>query len=452
MYVTNTPSVGFFRNYLYMGLAIRTFSEEAPARGVEGEDPGAHGAVFADFNNDGEFDLVVGNAMGQDRIYRNDAGFFTDMTAGSGLDGTDFETRGVAVGDFTGDGLYDFIMTNPVFDLDPRFFNNLGDFDFLAEDAGLDYTGFTQGVTVGDVDNDGDLDLIESLWGSLNAGGRTNRLWLNDGLGYFFDGSDAVGFTFSHDSARAYNGSVLGDTDNDGDLDLLVIGEVLRFFRNEGGGAFLEITDLTGLEGAAFGAAMGDLDNDGDLDVVVADSDGPYSVWDNIGDNSFVRRSTLTPPPGGNVDPRGVALADYDNDGDLDIAIAHKLATTQLWRNEAGASNYLKLRLANAEGQAGPIGTKVYVYIAGQLDQASALLAYREIGSATGYVTQDSPVVHVGLGTRTSVDIRVSFPDGLSQTRTSVSGLVVINAWEIPNTPSGSWRIRGLLLLLQGLF
>ena len=429
IYISNTPGTGSFRNYLYVNQGNDKFTEEAIKRGVESDDRGSHGVAFVDFDNDGDLDLFVANAggdnqPGQNRVYENDGtGYFDDATGRSEMKNKLFITRGAAIGDFTGDGILDVIISNPIQTFGEtksvlninRFFRGEGNWKFKLQSSGLTFSGFTQGVAVGDIDGDGDLDFVESKWPAYDANGLSGHIWLNTGNGNFTDVGDLAGDGFYRDSYR-HNGAALGDSDNDGDLDMVVVGDSLRFFVNDGDGTFTEQTALSGLSGEGFTAAFGDLDLDGRQEIVVAyrNVTETFVVFQNRGGNNFARQSNVGVAPPNYNDPRGMSLGDYDNDGDLDIMVAHKKGVAELFRNNRNKpKNYLKLRLTSPAGEAGAIGTKVFVYSAGKLGDSNSLLAYREVGGVTGYVSQNSPEVHIGLKKRkAAVDILVRFLDG----------------------------------------
>lgn len=429
-FVANTPSHSFFRNYLYVNKGDGTFMEVAKKRGVAGEDDGSHAGVFADIDNDGDYDLLVSNSgldlgPGQNRVYQNDGkGFFTDITEKAGLIGDLFRTRGIAAADFNNDGWIDFVVCNALADTDTipaeplpiaRFYLNTKKGSFVKRINGLTHTGFTNGVTTGDVDNDGDIDLLESKRGNFNYSGMTHQLWLNNGKGSFTDGNGHLGPNFSHDPEGIDgNGTVLGDLDNDGDLDLLTISsQNVRVWRNEGSGNFVEVTAESGITGDAYSAAIGDLDNDGDQDIVIANLRSAYVVWENLGGMRFKPHEDAGVSPPAFNDPRGIALADYDDDGDLDLSLVHKFNHAQLFRNDNNTQNFIKIRLNAPNGQAGGIGAKVWVYKAGSMANLMGLLAYREVTANTAYLAQNAPEVHVGLAKRKpKVDIRILYLDG----------------------------------------
>ena len=444
IYITNTPGHNSspVPNYLYINDGKGGFKDEAEARGVDGpNDFGSHGCVFADFDQDGDLDLLVANAGGlypaQNRYYVNDGkGFFTDSTKSTPMNGKEFRTRGIAVGDYNKDGYLDFVLTNPLQDTDsvpvnnlaiPRIYRHRRNGKFVKNYGGLFHTGFTQGITSGDIDGDGDLDLIESKRPDYNRNGISNILWINSGKGAFTDESQMLGNTFYKDPYN-YNGATLGDIDNDGDLDILIVAEnKVRLFRNDGEYNFEDITDASGISGGWYTGAFGDMNNDGLIDLVLAHDSAGTQLFKNTGGKFFKVSGTGLVPPAVN-DPRGLALGDYDNDGDLDVVVVHKRNIAQLFENKLNNTKYLKLRLSSPSGEMGAIGTKVWIYTAGKNFADSALLGYREVGSSTGYISQNSPEVHFGLKKKKAkVDVKIRFMNGSEITFTKVSPGRTIN-------------------------
>ncbi len=276
---------------------------------------------WGDSDNDGDLDaLIVGKLQDNtsiSRIYRNDgSGTFTDISAG--LPGL---IRGAAAwGDYDGDGDLDIILTgqNSMGVPTSRIYRNDGSGTFTDISAGL--VGLrNSAVAWGDSDNDGDLDLLISGRDSMNV--PQTYLYRNDG-GTFTSFADSL--------PDLWIGRVAwGDYDNDGDLDILLTGrtstsQVLsRVYRNDGENAFTDIAaGLTGLQVSA--AAWGDYDNDGDLDIVLSgqESSGTYSgrVYRNDGSDTFTDISAGIP----GLYAGSAAWGDYDNDGDLDILLTGK--------------------------------------------------------------------------------------------------------------------------------
>ena len=143
----------------------------------------------------------------------------------------------------------------------PRFYLNRGNGTFSREDRGVPFISFEQGCTAADFDQDGDEDLFVCRWA------RPSLLYRNDGKGYFSPCSEEVGLP-DHDG-RYVNGATFGDIDNDGDLDL-IIGPwsnrkgVCEVFMHDGAGRFRRSQTLSAL---GFTPMLADLDNDGDLDL-----------------------------------------------------------------------------------------------------------------------------------------------------------------------------------------
>ncbi len=234
----------------------------------------------------------------------------------------------------------------------------------------------------------------------------------NDGQGNFTL-TDPASIGIRH---QALDGVTTADVDNDGDLDLLLMGNggAGNLYTNDGDGTFTHAQSFAGAVGYMGGFA--DLDNDGDLDLYFA---GDAKVFLNDGEGRFAPGPAV--PVIGTKDPRGVAFADLDNDGDLDFAFGDKRANRNyLLRNDLrGGGNWLKIRLVAPNGQAGAFGAKTYIYAVGEA--GSQPLALRESQSNCGYLGQNDPVLHFGLGPRTSVDVVVVFLDGTKQRRHRVT-------------------------------
>ena len=295
-----------------------------------------------------------------------------------------------------------------------------------------------------DFDFDGDLDLLSPQEGGPNA------LYLNEGNGKFADITRSrqppAGWAFLNPGNA--NGVCLGDVDNDGDIDAYLpnADQANRLIRNDyaetGQPGFTDITLASGAgdEGGARGCTMGDYDNDGWLDIYVSNGgpsnvlindiveDLPYFVQfyiavgsannallRNKGDGTF---SDVTAGSGaeGHSIGAGVASGDVNGDGFTDIVGTARtfynrgemLSDPQrnfLWLNEGNGNHWIKLRL---EGQR--LNARVRV-------AAGDLVQWREIFSSTGYNSVDEPAPIFGLGSRESVDrVDVCWADGRTQT------------------------------------
>ncbi len=225
-----------------------------------------------------------------------------------------------AWGDIDGDGDLDLLAQGC--DTYLAFYRNDGTrFVDISREAGLEDvdSGFSGNFV--DYDNDGDLDLYIARSGWSGPG--PNALYRNDG-GRFTDVSATSG---ANDGGSGFV-SLWGDTDNDGDLDLFVAngiagdGSSNAHYRNEGNGTFVETTHEAGLQFTlgTVGAAFGDCDLDGDLDLFVTGFETPNALYRNRGDGTFVDVARASNVAGSGA-LRGYVsfFFDYDNDGDLDL-------------------------------------------------------------------------------------------------------------------------------------
>jgi hypothetical protein len=270
-----------------------------------------------------------------------------------------------------------------------------------------------QGATDTDYDGDGDIDII-----AANRNGLLTVL-RNDGGGFTAIHPAAIGIAH-----RAASGITSADMDNDGDFDLMLIDvfyaspraayeRVVYLYRNVGGGAFSYHGQILPFGG--FTAGVADLDNDGDLDLLLPGF--PRVLMNDGAFGFFLGPAFPGPVTNGTRDPRSVAFSDIDGDGDLDFAITDKNGPAYLVRNNFNEGRWLKVRLTSANGQAGAFGAKVRVRPAG----GGSLIGLREAKSSSGYLAQDDPVLHFGLGSASTVDVEVTFLNGSRVTRNGVS-------------------------------
>ncbi|PKN00279.1 MAG: hypothetical protein CVU78_01970 [Elusimicrobia bacterium HGW-Elusimicrobia-2] len=267
--------------------------------------------AWGDYDNDGDLDQLVGNAVGVNRIYRNEGdGTFT--MAWSSPESED--TLSVAWGDYDNDGDLDQLAGN---DGSNRVYRNNGDGTFTMMWVSVE-TEKTYSVEWGDYDNDGYLDHVAGNYG-------VNRVYRNNG-----DGT----FTLAWSSAESddHRSVKWGDYDNDGDLDQLVGingAQRTRVYRNNGDGTFTLTWEST-VTDATVSVAWGDYDNDGDLDQLAGNENEANKVYRNDGGGTF----TLAWTSAETENTGSVSWGDYDNDGDLDQLVGNVGQTNRIYRND----------------------------------------------------------------------------------------------------------------------
>jgi enediyne biosynthesis protein E4 len=413
------------------------FADEAVARGIShGYAYGTHGAVFAPlFGALRNFDAFVTTTYGGvhpaiDRLYRNlGTGFFEDATSSIVPAQTqDHVALGVAVADFDRDGDLDLYFSNPLpnpFDQGsapslglPNFLVNNGLGTFIPMYRGIEWTAFVAGVAAADLDGDGDIDLAEAKWLAPST------IYLNDGAGNFRDAGNDWQLPQS-DIVTQKNGVSFGDIDNDGDMDLAIVGERVAstlvgsvfLYKNEGDRFVIsQRIDTSRTQGNRVGyqVSFGDFDHDGYLDMYF----GGENVYRNDGTGLMIPVPLAVSGMAASfatVDPRGIGLGDFDGDGDLDIYLTDTAGPNLLFRNDINNSDWLQVEIASdPTGAVAGFGSKVDLFAAGHLGERAYLKGHREIQGEYGFCGQDQPIAHFGAPSAGGAryDILVTFLDG----------------------------------------
>lgn len=435
---------------LFVNDADGTFTEQAHARGIDVT--GANGASFADYDNDGDADLLlVGD--GPNALLRNDGtGNFSDVTAEADLAGEpQHRSMSAAWGDFDGDGFVDLyvanymacsgpwtteqdIIANVEYHADVLYHND-GDGGFTEVTRFLpdaDRTAAAFGAAWLDVDDDGRVDLyLANDFVGLSP--DHNRLWRNGGA----DGSDWAFDDVSLDSgAGLYMNTMgigIGDIDRDGDDDLVLsnIGGN-KLLVDVGDAAFAEQPG-SGLERplqaidqptVTWGTIVADFDLDGWLDVFMAAGNLPQGPDAVVGDQPnmlflndgtgarFLDVSALTGVDGIG-DSKGVAAADYDGDGDIDLHVVDQAGQARLFRNvtERAGRHWLGVDLVGTASHRDACGARVTVVADGDQHHRTVLCGSGGTGSS------NDRRLHVGLGAAATVEsITVEWPSGRRDT------------------------------------
>jgi hypothetical protein len=403
--------VRFSEQSVELGVADDGFFEEVSEE--------SHAAVFADLDNDGDYDLFnVHTWNGHNRLYRNDGqGRFTDLTESAGIDVTDLGSRGVSAADFNGDGLLDLLVSAWA-DAQPIIYWNRGDLRFERERIqGINNRPFAnQGVATSDYDGDGKPDLALTAFEFIDNEGIGPVALLQNETERFFDATDFASLQYEQRSSDpgGTNGVTFSDVDNDGFMDVLIAGaHGSKLYLGNGEGRFHLGQRF---EGIHYTGAFGDMDNDGDLDLYFA---GESSIYLNDGVGSFAPRGGVG-IDGVGADARSAVLADVNNDGALDVLVASKQGPNTMFLNQRQSGGWLTVSLVDGRGMAGAFGATVSLYRAGDRE---TLVGFREARAGTGYCSQDSPVLHFGVGESAPgslYDVLVRFQDGQTVERTGV--------------------------------
>ena len=427
-------------NALYRNDGANQFTDISIPSGLNAIHLGS-GPAFGDIDSDGDLDLFVGSVQGHaNYLFRNDGESFTDVIRTSGLSITARNTMSASFTDYDLDGDLDLVLAHwgqdPAPDTETLWQNNgdgtfvsasipSGIADQLITDTGLPgLFDYTFAPMMSDIDRDGDPDIL------FASDFRTSKVFLNNGDATFTDITDK-------DVIIDQNGmgSAAGDYDNDGDMDWYVtsIFDIEssepnpgnRLYRNNGGGAFEDVTDAAGVADGGWGWAvcMEDFDNDGDIDILHVNGweqldprevGGPNDYtfdqvryFESQGNGTFVEAAQEA----GLIDTgqgRGVACFDSDRDGDLDVVITNnqQLESVVMYRNQlAGNNRYLTIKLNGAGLNTDAIGAMIEI-------TDGSRTQIREIRASNHFVSQNPAEAHFGLGNAGSVNMTIFWPDG----------------------------------------
>jgi hypothetical protein len=457
------------RNALYHQRPDHTFEDVTDAAGVGGEGQWGAGAFVADYDGDGWPDILV-TSFGRNVLYRNRGdGRFENVAREVGLESPGWNT-GAAWFDADGDGDLDVYIAayidttlEEILAARPRlpwrglamvavgpfglegardhFFRNDGrHFVDATVEAGMEDKGrgFGFSVRAFDFDGDGDLDVY------VANDSDPNCLYRNEGHGTFTEVATWTGLALDENgAAQASMGVSVGDATGDGLLDVLVNNfseDFSTLYRGLGAGLYEDVSRASGVGPAtyrtlAWGADLADLDNDRDLDLAVMNGHiypqidehpeiiGTYEQKNLLLENRGPQAAPMfvdvtdTAGPGFQevLSSRGLAVADYDDDGDLDLLITQLDAPPSLLRNESRAGSWLIVAGEDGNGGVLPIGTTVRVTTGGRTQS-------RDVASGDSYMSTHDPRAHFGLGDAETVDrVEVRWPDGTTSVRENLA-------------------------------
>ncbi|MGH9669668.1 MAG: CRTAC1 family protein [Terriglobales bacterium] len=446
---------------LYRNNHDGTFKDVTAAAGLAVSMYGM-GVAVGDYDNDGYDDVFI-TALGQSRLFHNTGRkSFTDVTKAAGLEGVQEFSTSAAWVDYDRDGRLDLAVANyvqwsPATDIfctldgvrksyctpesykgaSARLWHNLvsGKFEDVTRKAGLlDTTSKALGIALLDYDNDGWPDLL------VANDTQPNKLYRNNGNGTFSEKGVAAGVAFSEDGiARAGMGVDAADYDRSGRPSILISNfsnQMMALYHNEGNGLFVDEAPRSEVGRASlltlgFGCVFYDYDLDGWLDIVTVNGHiepeieriqkrvkyaQPPHLFRNLGQGKFAEATASVGP--GFAQPRvarGVAYADIDNDGDLDLLITTNGGPALLFRNDGVSNHALRVKLEGVRSNRDGIGAVIRV-IAGRERQ------WLTLRSGSSYLSQSELVLTIGLGQRLQADqIEVNWPSGEAEYLTNVA-------------------------------
>jgi len=425
IYVTDSAGP----NILYRNNGDGTFTISPLSESVALWEEESGGAIFADYDNDGWPDLYVMN-WGPNVLFHNEQGLgFHDVTETAGV-GDANNGSSASWGDYDQDGFLDLYVANwacsprcarPIWGDADRLYHNNGDGTF--SDVSLLLGGSTNGAgfvaTFVDYDNDGDLDIYLVNDEFINPIG--NKLWRNDGPGCdghcFTDVSEEAGA----DATVMGMGLATADYDADGDLDFYFSNAgAMTLLSNQGDGTFSNLAEAAGVEqpSVAWGTLFFDYNNDGWLDLYLAVMEGLEGktaenlLFENEGDGTFNNVSTSS----GADDPgrsTGVAYADYDADGRVDLVVGNYDSGYRLYRNESEegeTNNWLAIKLVGD----GPVNRDAVGGRVTVLD-SDGRSQMQEVKNGSSLGAGNTLTLHYGLGDTQVEKVMIHWPDGTEQ-------------------------------------
>jgi hypothetical protein len=444
-----------FHNRLYRNNCDMTFTDVTEMAGLAGVGFNM-GVAVADYDNDGFADIFV-TGLNRNVLYRNKGdGTFEDVTARAGLGAAEIWSVSAGWFDYDNDGYPDLFIANYVawtpetevacseggkpFYCHPRVYqplpnqlfhnNHDGTFTDVSEASGIRaHRGKGMGVAFGDFNGDGLTDIF------VTNDSMPNFLFENLGNGRFKEVATERGVAYGfHGNAVAGMGADFRDFNNDGLDDIALDAmyfETFPLYRNAGKpNYFVDDTISSGLATATrnltgWGMGFFDFDNDGYKDLFFATSHFPGSephvhsdpslgnhVLHNLGNGRFEDVSAIAgrdfQRPAMN---RGVAFADFDNDGRVDAVVTGINSYARLFRNtSARTGHWLALRLRGTKSNRDGLGARV------MLTSPEGRRQHNHATTSVGYASSSEPLVRFGLGLAdTATEIEVRWPSGRVQ-------------------------------------
>jgi hypothetical protein len=368
-------------------------------------------AAWGDYNNDGNQDLflaVGGSSITVDEgmvdhLYKNQGvGIFEKVS--NTVTANTFGSHTGAWGDLNQDGFLDLVVST---DRHTLKYMNLGGSSFSSSTT-IGSQSASQLLVLSDVDNDKDLDVIQS-------NGYGGLQWVkNEG------GELAKAVTLTHRSARGF---CVEDFDNDGHLDILMVGsEGAVFFKYDPAISMYDVVSILPQgESGYVSCGAGDFDNNGYMDVLLTKATGGNEFYLYNGEEFVAHAGEDFDPINGII---SISTADYNKDGFLDILMSspHNGSTRHMFKANVSYNHWLRVKLVGKESNRDGLGAKIKLFNPNGPQ-------IREIRSGSGSYSASEQIAHFGLGVANSVEyLKIEWPSGKNQwiRKPAIDSLLVI--------------------------
>lgn len=438
--------------WLYKNNANGTFSNVTAETGLGQINTYGLGVAAADYDNDGDQDIYL-TTLDRNILLNNNEGYFVNVSKNAGLGNTLDWSSSAVFFDADNDGWLDLYVGNyaiwsPLSDLwcsldsktkvycppemytglPSKFYHNNrdGTFSDYTKKAGfLPAPGKSLGAVLMDYNDDGWLDL------AVANDGERDLLYKNNGDGVFDEIGTELGMAYGENGeARAGMGIDAGVVDSSGNTTIFIgnfSNEMVGVYSYSGKGWFNDRSAISKIGrpsflSLTFGLMLFDVDMDSDLDLFIGNGhvypertknqDGisykqASQLFINNGNGLFaIANEKVSGVLNNEMVVRGVAVGDYDKDGDLDLLLTENNGPAHLWRNDTEEKNYLRVNLMGIDSNKDGIGSKVLLYIGGYKME-------RLIRTGSSYLSQSEITATFGLGEHQKIDsLFVCWPSG----------------------------------------
>ena len=438
--------------WLYKNNANGTFSNVTAETGLGQINTYGLGVAAADYDNDGDQDIYL-TTLDRNILLNNNEGYFVNVSKNAGLGNTLDWSSSAVFFDADNDGWLDLYVGNyaiwsPLSDLwcsldsktkvycppemytglPSKFYHNNrdGTFSDYTKKAGfLPAPGKSLGAVLMDYNDDGWLDL------AVANDGERDLLYKNNGDGVFDEIGTELGMAYGENGeARAGMGIDAGVVDSSGNTTIFIgnfSNEMVGVYSYSGKGWFNDRSAISKIGrpsflSLTFGLMLFDVDMDSDLDLFIGNGHVYPERTKNQDGVSYKQASQLFLNNGNGVFAianekvsgilnnkmvvRGVAVGDYDKDGDLDLLLTENNGPAHLWKNDTKKKNYLRVNLMGTKSNKDGIGSKILLYIGGYKME-------RLIRTGSSYLSQSELTATFGLGENQKIDsLFVYWPSG----------------------------------------